>query len=182
MKRSLIELTRNALGKDFLAKRIEREIIENVAKDLLPLQEKVKNDLLERVVYELCKEQDKILEKRAIKGLKSIIDMSWEDEDIYELAEKLDDVWEEGSDVYLEKKDIKDVDKLSGLIGDFEELMECMTIRWSELHQAYEDNEDGDVLDDIITDRIRVEGVLENLNGIITTLSLRQSEIEDGQE
>ena len=71
MNRSLIELTRYALGRDFLVRRIEREVIESIAKELLPLFEKVTVEevLLEKVVDELCKEQSEKLQEGAVDVL-----------------------------------------------------------------------------------------------------------------
>lgn len=173
MNRSLIELTRYALGTDFLVKRIDREVIESVAKDLLPLFEKVvvEEGLLEQVVDELCKEQVERLHEVAVDALDSsvnYVDIP-EAPDVYDLP-----TMEELSvdDVNLE--DITNVDSIDTLVEGYEKFKD-------ELSSARYDFES--YMDDVSALIDKMDDVIDEADSIILNLENRKLEIEeDGQE
>lgn len=173
MNRSLIELTRYALGTDFLVKRIDREVIESVAKDLLPLFEKVvvEEGLLEQVVDELCKEQVERLHEVAVDALDSsvnYVDIP-EAPDVYDLP-----TMEELSvdDVNLE--DITNVDSIDTLVEDYEKFKD-------EFSSARYDFES--YMDDVSALIDKMDDVIDEADSIILNLENRKLEIEeDGQE
>ena len=173
MNRSLIELTRYALGTDFLVKRIDREVIESVAKVLLPLFEKevVEEGLLEQVVDELCKEQMDKFNKVAVDALVLSVEYVGipEAPDYYDLP-----TMEELSvnDVNLE--DITNVDSIDTLIEDYEKFKD-------EFSSARYDFES--YMDDVSDLIDRMDDVIDEADSIILNLKNRKLEIEeDGQE
>lgn len=166
-------MTRYALGTDFLVKRIDREVIESVAKDLLPLFEKVvvEEGLLEQVVDELCKEQVERLHEVAVDALDSsvnYVDIP-EAPDVYDLP-----TMEELSvdDVNLE--DITNVDSIDTLVEGYEKFKD-------ELSSARYDFES--YMDDVSALIDKMDDVIDEADSIILNLENRKLEIEeDGQE
>ena len=166
-------MTRYALGADFLVKRIDREVIESVAKDLLPLFEKVvvEEGLLEQVVDELCKEQVEKLHEVAVDALDSSVQYV----DIPEVPSSYDLPRIEDlsvDDVDLE--DINNVDSIDTLVEGYENFKE-------EMSNARQDFED--YMDEISALIDKMDDVIDEADSIILKLDDRKLEIEeDGQE
>lgn len=154
-------------------KRIDREVIESTAKDLLPLFEKVtvEEGLLERVVDELCKEQVEKLHKNAVDELFSSLEYVDIPEAPYnhELP-TIEDL--SVDDVNLE--DITNVESIETLVEDYERFKSLLSnVRYD--FESY--------MDDVSALVDRMDDVIDEADSIILKLDDRKLEIEeDGQE
>ena len=172
MNRSLIELTRYALGRDFLVRRIEREVIESTAKELLPLFEKVtvEEGLLEKVVDELCKEQSEKLQEGAVDVLESNIKHF----EIPEVPSSHEVPTIESISVYdAEFEHINDIDKIDQLVDEYEGFK-------SEMTSAREDFES--YMDKIAELIDNMDDVIDEADDIIMKLDDRKYFIEEDEQ
>jgi len=164
MNRSLIELTRYALGTDFLVRRIDREVIESTAKDLLPLFEKVtvEEGLLERVVDELCNEQSEKLQENAIDEISSSInyvDIPELPNSNYNFLPRIESL--SVDDVEVEH--INDVEKIEELVDECERFKSDMTNSRYEFEGHMEEVQELiDKMDDVIDEADDIIMKLEN--------------------
>ena len=171
MNRSLIELTRYALGTDFLVNRIDREVIESTVKDLLLLFEKVTVEEGLQAVDELCKEQVDKLHESAVDELVSSLELVDIPEPPYnhELP-TIEDL--SVDDVNLE--DITSVESIETLVEDYERFKNLLSnVRYD--FESY--------MDDVSALVDRMDDVIDEADSIILKLDDRKLEIEeDGQE